>query len=144
MISDFRGENSFLSNFYPTRVSFEGLVYLSSEAAYQAQKTIDPDFKLKFCTISAKDAKYLGSTIKIRPDWNNIKDDIMTRVVKCKFEQNNTIRKKLTDTLNDELVEENTWNDTYWGKCRGKGMNMLGKILMEVRQHFVWDDLKNM
>ena len=33
-----------------------------------------------------------------------------------------------------ELVEGNTWNDTYWGVCNGVGHNHLGKILMQVRQ----------
>ena len=32
------------------------------------------------------------------------------------------------------LVEGNSWGDTFWGVCRGKGKNMLGKILMRVRK----------
>lgn len=31
------------------------------------------------------------------------------------------------------LEETNTWGDTYWGVCEGKGLNMLGKTLMQVR-----------
>ena len=39
----------------------------------------------------------------------------------------------MEDTNNEELIEGNTWNDTYWGVCNGRGQNHLGKILMKVR-----------
>ena len=44
------------------------------------------------------------------------------------------LRTKLADTEDEELIEGNTWNDTYWGVCRGVGENHLGKLLMEVRE----------
>ena len=41
---------------------------------------------------------------------------------------------KLLDTGDTELIEGNNWHDTFWGVCKGKGQNNLGKILMEVRK----------
>ena len=41
---------------------------------------------------------------------------------------------RLVETGTEELVEGNDWGDTYWGVCKGTGKNMLGKILMEVRE----------
>ena len=35
---------------------------------------------------------------------------------------------------NEELIEENWWNDTFWGVCRGVGKNHLGQILMKIRK----------
>jgi hypothetical protein len=32
-----------------------------------------------------------------------------------------------------ELIEDNDWDDTYWGVCNGAGENNLGKLLMKIR-----------
>ena len=62
-IKRFEGEFYFLSNFCPFPVEYEGLHYLSTEAAYQAAKTEDMELRKKFCHLSAKDAKKLGRQI---------------------------------------------------------------------------------
>ena len=41
---------------------------------------------------------------------------------------------KLEDTNGKELIEGNPWKDTLWGVCEGKGRNILGIILMEIRK----------
>jgi len=56
----------------------------------------------------------------------------MEELLKLKFSQH-YFRQQLIDTGDEELVESNTWNDTYWGVCRGIGQNHLGKLLMKVR-----------
>ena len=40
---------------------------------------------------------------------------------------------KLQETGDKELVEGNNWGDTLWGVSEGKGRNILGVILMEIR-----------
>ena len=57
----------------------------------------------------------------------------MKRVIKAKFQQHPYLKEKLL-ALNEYIVEDNTWNDKFWGRCNGKGENNLGKILIEVRQ----------
>ena len=45
----------------------------------------------------------------------------------------------LLETGNSPLEETNSWGDTYWGVCKGVGKNMLGKLLMEVRNEIIQD-----
>ncbi|MGX1195794.1 NADAR family protein [Metabacillus sp. SLBN-84] len=134
-ITEFRGEHYFLSNFFSAPVVFEGIRYENNEAAFQAQK--QPERASEFSSLPPNEAKRLGRRVKLRPDWEVVKQDVMLGVVRAKFTQNAKLREKLIQTGDAELIEGNTWGDTYWGVCRGTGRNELGKILMMVR-----DDLK--
>lgn len=58
----------------------------------------------------------------------------MYEICKAKFTQHKDLAEKLLETGDEELVEGNKWNDTYWGVCNGKGKNQLGKILMRIRE----------
>jgi predicted NAD-dependent protein-ADP-ribosyltransferase YbiA (DUF1768 family) len=46
----------------------------------------------------------------------------------------------LIDTGNEELCEFNTWGDTFYGVCNGVGKNILGKLLMEIRDEEIRKD----
>ena len=59
-IDYFREEYEFLSNFYPTKVVFDGITYYNSEAAYQAQKCLHPEERMRFAHLSSDEAKRLG------------------------------------------------------------------------------------
>lgn len=80
------------------------------------------------------EAKKLGKSAKLVPFWENVKVGIMYKLVHEKFFQNPELAKWLIETKGRELVEGNTWNDTFWGVCNEKGKNYLGKILMKVRK----------
>lgn len=131
-INNLRG--SFLSNFYESSIELDGIVYRNAEAAYQAMKSNDNLVRVKFINLNGANAKALGKRIELRKDWNNIKLDIMYKIIKNKFTQNPTLTKLLVDTNDKVIIEGNTWGDTYWGMCKGKGENHLGKILMKVRE----------
>lgn len=80
-------------------------------------------------------AKPLGNdrTVPIRPDWESAKDAVMREAVRAKFVQHSDIQAVLLGTGNEALVEA-AYNDSYWGSGPdGKGKNMLGKVLMEIR-----------
>ena len=130
-----KNEFAFLSNYYPCTVEYKGLVYDSSEAAFQAQKTINELKKKEFCGISPNEAKRLGRRIDLRNDWESIKDLVMYEVVKAKFSQNEDFKALLLQ-VKEPIVEDNTWNDTYWGVCNGVGQNKLGKILEKIKMEF--------
>lgn len=132
-ITNFRGKWFFLSNFYETKVTFEGLMYNNAESAFQAMKCRYYDDRIKFLSKTGAQAKQLGKRIRLRDDWELVKLDYMYKIVKAKFEQNDFIRKQLIDTSDIEIEEHNDWNDTYWGICDERGENHLGKILMLVR-----------
>lgn len=138
----FRNEYWFLSNMYPTKIEIEGLTFDCAEAAFQSFKTLDMDERKQFEGIDGFTAKKLGRRIKLRKDWNNNRLEIMKRVVKAKFQQHPYLKEKLL-ALNEYIVEDNTWNDKFWGRCNGKGENNLGKILMEVRQELKYPPRKN-
>lgn len=133
MINKFVGEYAFLSNFFEIPIYYSGILYQNSEAAFQAQKTLDPEERKKFSTLSSNEAKKKGRHVALRDDWEQVKDDIMFDIVLSKFASNPVLKNLLLNTNNEELIEGNTWNDTYWGVCNGEGENHLGKILMKVR-----------
>ena len=134
MIDSFREEYYFLSNFYHVDVEYDGIVYKNTEAAFQAQKVLDDNEKLLFSDLYPREAKKLGRRVKLRKDWNDVKDNYMYEICKPKFTQHEDLAEKLLETGDEELVEGNTWNDTYWGVCNGKGKNQLGKTLMRIRE----------
>jgi ribA/ribD-fused uncharacterized protein len=76
--------------------------------------------------------KQFGKIIKLRRDWNDVKLDIMLWGIREKFKHND-LKELLLSTGDEELIEGNFWNDTFWGVCRGEGENNLGKIIMRVR-----------
>lgn len=134
LIDCFDGYYRFLSNFYICPVTYNGITYPNSEAAFQAQKCLER--ANEFLDITPGQAKRLGKRVPLRAGWDDIRDDIMYEVVKAKFEQNPDLLRLLIQTGTAELIEGNTWNDTYWGVCDGIGKNRLGKTLMKVRAEF--------
>ncbi len=134
MTNSFRGDWSFLSNFYECKIVYEGYIFNNAESAFQAQKCISEVDK--FIGINGSTAKRLGKKVTLRPDWNDVRDDIMYKIVRAKFEQNPELRDKLINTYPFEIVERNKWGDTYWGVCNGIGENKLGEILESIRADF--------
>lgn len=135
-ITSFRGDYDFLSNFYEAGIDYDGIHYLNSEAAFQAQKCLKDEEKREFSNLSAAKAKQKGRQVALRADWEEVKIGIMEEIVRCKFAQNPHLTDRLLRTGNRKLVEGNTWHDTYWGvdAATGKGENNLGKILMKIRE----------
>ena len=136
MIDKFDGDYAFLSNFYENEVILYGRTYKNAEAAYQAQKTFDLVIKNQFQELEAGKAKKLGRNIDLRADWEEVKEDVMEYVIRAKF-SDPKLQDLLISTGEEELVEGNHWNDTYWGVCRGVGLNQLGKIIMKIRNELV-------
>ena len=132
----FRGRYYFLSNFYPSPIEIDGLRYESAEAAFQRQKSVQ-HAHLFTGDITPIEAKRLGKRVPINVgEWNARRLSVMRMVVHAKFEQNPKLQQSLLATTKP-IVEDNTWGDTYWGKCRGVGSNHLGQILQEVRDSLV-------
>lgn len=133
-IEFFTGEYRFLSNFfYPTAmVEMDGLMYPSVEHAYQAAKTLNEALRLRFTNGTAAEAKKMGRTLPKRPEFEALKVEIMYSLLVKKFEGTD-LEARLLATGDAELVEGNSWGDTFWGVCNGVGQNMLGRLLMQVR-----------
>ena len=136
-IKSFRSKHAFLSNFYPVSIlNPDDLIsYPSIEHAYQAMKTLDFNLRTEIRNApTAALAKKLGRKLTVRSDWDSIKLAIMEKLLKVKFTPSTQLAKLLEETGDAELVEGNTWGDTFWGQCPyGTGYNHLGKLLMKVR-----------
>ena len=129
----FRGDYWFLSNFFPCEIEIADLKFNCVEAAFQAYKCANVEDRKRFIGLNGAEAKKLGRKIKMRSDWNEVKDYVMYRLLMQKFNRNKRLALMLGD-IEEEIVEENNWNDTYWGVCNGRGLNKLGKLLMKVRK----------
>lgn len=129
-------ENSWLSNFSPHGVEMDGVWWPTVEHYFQAQKFHDEAYREKIRTAKTPaESKSLGRSrkVKLREDWEEVKDEIMHAACLKKFQTHSELRRKLLQTGEEQLVE-NAPNDYYWGCGRtGTGQNKLGKILMRVR-----------
>lgn len=128
----FRGEYAFLSNFADSPLEYKGFSFPTAEHAYQASKAVfEEDFHNIRTARSPGEAKRLGQKIQVRDDWNQVKVKVMREILELKFAIPE-FEKKLLE-IEGPIVEDNHWNDTFWGVCEGVGQNNLGKILMRIR-----------
>lgn len=132
-IYGFFGDYRFLSNFHVCDVLLDGICYSSSEAAFMAQKSVDPAIRLQFASMSPKQARAFGQQILLRPDWDSYRVLAMTRALTAKFSNNIDLASILLATGDLYLEETNYWGDKFWGVSGGEGKNMLGHCLMHIR-----------
>jgi len=124
------------SNFALYPIKLDGKIWPTTEHYFQAQKFENNSYKDKIRkSLSPMKAAELGRSrkVKIKKNWDRVKDNIMYDAVFAKFTQYSELTDLLIQT-NDAIIIEHTENDTYWGDGgNGKGKNKLGKILMKVR-----------
>jgi ribA/ribD-fused uncharacterized protein len=125
------------SNFADYGIKVDGVYWTTVEHYFQAQKFVGTEHvelirKAKSPTIAARMGR--SRQRPLRKDWESVKDDVMRKAVLCKFQQHAPLREMLLETGDEDIVE-NSPIDFYWGCGKdGSGKNMLGKILMEVRE----------
>lgn len=138
VIDEFREVYGFLSNFHICNLNYDGNNYRCAENAFQAMKERNPAKRSNYFNLLPSEAKRMGHTCKLRPDWEEVKLDIMYDILKAKF-SDKELRERLLLTGDKELIEGNDWHDNFWGNCFCKkcksieGKNMLGKLLMKLR-----------
>ena len=128
------------SNLYKCPVEFEGTVFPTSEHAYQAGKARKPAVRQWILSAPtpalaamAAHGLYVWDVV---PDWAQTKFERMRGVLRAKFDQHPALRELLLSTGTARLVEAGTVNNAVnrlWGEVGGKGENMLGVMLMELR-----------
>lgn len=139
VIREFQNQHRFLSNFWLVVIDFEGHLYISTEHAYQAAKTLDPVIRQQVRNVTHPgQVKKFARTIPLRSDWNVVKLGIMEQLQRLKY-QNPELKKLLLSTYPDKIEEGNNWRDTFWGidLKSGIGQNHLGKILMKIREELL-------
>lgn len=125
------------SNFSSFAVELDGIVWMTSEHAYQAAKFGNNTCVCKIQKArSAHDAKKIARAHEQskRPDWDAIKLSVMERIVRAKLAQHPYVRQMLLETGHRRLVEDSP-KDSFWGWGPDKqGDNHLGKIWMKLRE----------
>lgn len=141
LFSRISAKYGYLSNYYPSHITIDDTVYHHVEGYFQSQKFIKDDIQLALRIqniLSPADCKREANIHKMttqrRKEWDNgLRIRIMRRAVLCKFIYNTDLATKLISTGDMLLVEDATY-DNFWGNGKdGNGFNMLGKILMEIR-----------
>jgi len=118
-----------------------GVKYRTVEHAYQAAKSLDPEIRRKIaaCPTPAK-AKALGRRIQQRPDWNQVKVEVMEKLLRAKFGPG-TVYRKLLLRFEGDLVERNWWHNNFWGVCTcgrcSGGLNKLGELVAKIRSEIL-------
>ena len=110
-ISNFRGDYRWLSNFHLIDVEFEGMVFPSTEHAYQAAKTcyLAERESIQRASTPGK-ARKLGQKVMLRFGWDIIKRGIMLDLTRQKF-RDPELREKLLATGQHHLIENAPWGD---------------------------------
>lgn len=88
-------------------------------------------------TITSNITKVVANQMRdwglVRSDWDDVRISIMIELLIQKFNVPE-LRAQILDTGDKYLIEGNTWDDTLWGVCDGVGKNMLGRVLMNLRE----------
>ena len=133
-VNDEYGE---FSNFALYPITLKKKFWPTSEHYFQAQKFKDRKDqeqirKAKSPLLAARMGR--DRKRKLRRDWESAKVGVMREALVAKFSQHDELRALLIATGDAKLVEH-TENDRYWGDGGdGSGRNMLGLLLMEVRE----------
>jgi ribA/ribD-fused uncharacterized protein len=127
------------SNFAAFPIQMDGERWPTTEHYFQAQKFEDETYRQKIRKAhSPMLAARLGRDRKqkLRRDWEAVKVEIMRQAVRAKFSQHEQLRELLLST-GEAKIAEHTENDNYWGDGGdGSGKNMLGRILMQLREEW--------
>lgn len=136
----------FLSNFWRSeqRVSDIGgtKTYKTNEHYYQSRKAARSDISIWIAS-APKAWHAMKAGRNLRPeettwDWDQIKVDVMLRGLRAKF-QNESLRLMLLWT-GDAILKEDSPTDMFWGGTLLGSQNMLGKLLMQVREEIKQGD----
>jgi len=128
------------SNLFKRPILFEGTEYPTAEHAYQAGKASKEAVRKWILSAPSPSLVAMAAhglyTWDIVPNWSKIKFDRMRAVLWAKFDQHEDLRKLLVSTGTSRLIENATVDNLVnrtWGEVNGKGKNMLGVLLMELR-----------
>jgi len=136
----YEGPHYYLSNFSSFAIMQRRTLWMTVEHAYQASKFFPGHHASVVGEIeramSAHDAKQIAKVNKefVRPDWQEVKLEVMEKLLRLKFAQHSYIRRKLLETGTAPLIEDSP-KDAFWGRGPdGKGQNQLGKLWMKIRE----------
>jgi ribA/ribD-fused uncharacterized protein len=129
-------EHGYMSNFARYSIKLAGKRWATTEHYFQAMKFVGTEHEEEVrAAPTAKEAASRGRdrARPLRRDWESVKDGVMLDALRAKFDQHPELAEQLLATGDAKLVEKTT-GDYYWGcGSKGTGKNMLGVLLMRLR-----------
>lgn len=149
----FQGEHSPLSNFFPAKHTDEsGVIYYTAEQAFQHKKAkfhgkIQLANKI-LCERNPYELKKMAKDIPSSNDWLKNEQEVMTKILRNKFQQNPDLASTLINTGQKYLHEAT--RDRKWStgaeltskallNSEWQGQSLMGQLLQIVRNEFVID-----
>ena len=142
---------SFLSNWYPCKITYEGHQFKSSEQLFmwmKAKHFKDDEIANEIIKCSSpKEAKKLGRKVRgfDQDSWDKVKLKCMYDAINSKFEQNPKLKSKFLELGDGRNFVEGSPYDKVWGigidwrdvraenEPLWKGQNLLGEVLDDLR-----------
>ena len=142
-IYKFDGPYAFLTLEYPCNVVYDDHIYGNAAVLFYALRATNERSRMKIAKLSTNKARQKSSALPENPEYDDNREYFLKMVVKAKFDTNPDLRAKLLETKPKELVNTVSYLDDWIGirETNGRGDNMLGKVLMEVRDEYGDQDL---
>lgn len=140
------------SNFYESVMKIDGIKYPTVEHYYQSKKfegtVFEGYIRHQSSPMRAKKLAYSDESKQyLQDDWERNKIQIMARGLFYKF-KNPALKNLLLSTGDAEILEHSA-KDFFWGTEKDEydeptdGSNVLGKMLMELRNRLRLEEDKN-
>lgn len=144
-------ENGYLSNWYLSAFTVDGIAFSSMEQYMMYRKAIcfhdEPVAAEILATNDVAEIKALGRKVSNYDEslWNGVRQIVVYEGLLAKFSQNEDLKAKLKATGN-AILAECAVKDRIWGiglsmrdpdrldKSKWNGQNLLGYVLMMVRE----------
>lgn len=132
------GGHPYLSNDYSAPILIDGQTYPTVEHAYWALATNDPDIREQIIKApTPREARNLGRSAQLCPNWSIVRLAIMLRLVREKFRQHPDLAAQLIATGDGRLINgADISMSRYWCSTH-EGRDWLGRILELVRAELV-------
>ena len=142
--------NGWMGNMAPYPIKYNGKVWLTSEALFQSMRYDDDSVK----EIIRGEKSPMGAKMKAKKNrdqmvvvpMSELDVENMRKCVKMKFDAHPQLKRQLMNTkdafIYEDIGNRNGERHKFWGakklsESEGDGNNMMGKILMDLREEYL-------
>lgn len=136
-IDNFSGKYGFLSMEFPCEFFMDAIKFKTATAAYYAQKTTDINAWNKFARLNPNKARQKASLLPNTDLWEENRYNYLYKANKAKFDNSPLLKDQLCETNGKLLLNKVPYKEEYLGIFNGSGKNMLGKVLMQLRNEYI-------
>lgn len=136
-IESFTGKYSFLSMEYPCEFFMDAIKFKTVSAAYYAQKSQDINAWNKFARLNPNKARQKAAMLLDTDIWETYRFEYLYKANKAKFDSSQLLKDQLCETKGKLLLNKVPYKEEYLGIFNGNGKNVLGKVLMKLRDEYL-------